>query len=137
MEDSQTPPTDLAGQVGIVVRKILGGSVDDLRKEYRCAQRELASEREDHESDSDSDDELADRIRCLAEEDTTWFRGCGLKFTLDTSIFITQMMLSLVVIAFCMLKLWSTNDCSVMATYAPLLSAVVMYLLSSVKKIHR
>jgi len=125
------PPTNLSGQFGIAIERIVGGSVTDLRGEYDRNQRDLAAERYDHESDSDSDDEVSDRIRYLAEEDTTWFRGCGFKFTLDSSILATQIIVGSIIIIFCILKLWSTNDCSVMSTYAPLLSAIVMYFLSN------
>lgn len=126
------PPTNLTGQVGVVVEKIVGRSVMDLRDIYHRNQRVRAAERDDHESDSDSEDEISDRIRYLAEEDTTWFKGCWFKFTLDSSIRATQITVGSVVIIFCILKLWSTDDCSIMSTYAPLLSAIVMYFLSRI-----
>lgn len=121
---------DLTDQVTIAVEKIFDGSIANLRNNFRKKEQISASERNDHESDSDSDSEFSDRIRHLAEEDTTWFKGCGFKFTLDTSIFITQIMVGSIIAIFCMLKLWTTDDCSVMSTYAPLLSAIVMYFLS-------
>lgn len=129
-EKGEDFPTTLEGQVDVAVEQILGGSVMDLRSGFRQKERESASNRKDHDSDSDSDSEISDRIRHLSEENTTWFRGCGLKFTLDTSIFITQVLFGTVITVFCIIKLITTDDCSVMSTYAPLLSAVGMYFIT-------
>lgn len=117
------------------IREIKGGSVSDLRDTYFKRQHKLASEREDYDSDSEPEVGVNEQIQYLADEDTTWFTGCGLNLTLEMSIRTTQVIMAFVVTAFCIVKLWKSDDCSTVSTYAPLLSAIVMHILSNIKRL--
>ena len=81
----------------------LGGTIMDLRHIHRVRQNN--SHRQDYHSDSDSESEVEDKIRQLAEEDDVWFKGCGCRLTLDSSILCTSISMIMVIMAFCIYKL--------------------------------
>ena len=112
------------------VKEVLGSSIMDLRNVHALRQRRHAEEKDDFESDSDSEASLEDSLRQLSQQDTTWFDGCGLHLTLDTSIFFSQILVTFLMLIFCIIKLISSDDCSVQGTYAPILTAILGYYFS-------
>ncbi len=118
------------------IHTLMGGSIMDLRQMHSLRQRQRTSALE-YNSDSDSETELEEKIRALAEEDDVWFKGCGLRLTIDTSIFFTQNSVILVVMIFCIIKLFLSDACDIMTTYVPILSAILSYFLVMFPRIFR
>lgn len=113
------------------VKNVLGSSIMDLRNIHTYHQKKRANKKTTYDSDSDSESELEDSIRRLADMDTTWFHGCGFKITLDTSIFFSQFTIALIGLIFCIIKLWSSDSCDITQTYAPIFTAILGYFFAS------
>ena len=125
-------------RVGSSVHKALGHSIMDLRNIHTISQRRRANTRKTYDSDSDSESDLEETIRKLAERDTTWFHGCGFKITLDTSIFFSQFTIAIIGLIFCIIKLASSDSCDVTQIYAPIFTAILGYFFASpLKEFHK
>lgn len=112
--------------VQVNVQKLRGGSIMDLRQIYDQAQLIQATERPDHESDSDSEADLDNAVKQLAEDDNdNWIQGCGCQLNLNSLITITQILIGGTIIVFCVYKLVVDTSSDSQSTYVGLLSLVV------------
>jgi len=106
---------------------IIGRSIKTLRNRYIKNQIDRRTQRSDYDSDSDSDDNFSDIIKHIAKENTVWCTGCGCKLTIDTTIYFVQIMMGLIIMLYCMIRLWGNKDCEIQSTYVPLLTAIIGY----------
>jgi len=106
-----------------------GFSVDEFHLRVKNVQQLYKKNKISDDSDTDSDDETEHILRNFAKDDIIWFDGLGFHLSIDTSILFSQISFALIVVIFCIYKLSTDPSCDTTATYAPLLSAIVGYII--------
>nr|QBK84603.1 MAG: hypothetical protein LCDPAC01_00840 [Pithovirus LCDPAC01] len=115
----------LQGNVDAVVNVMMGNKMTDLRSLEKMRKGNvMGGSRLEEDSDPRFD---GDTLRMAYENDTTWFQGHGFRFDLVNSSYFFTIVISILTIGFCIYKLANTDDCSVMSTYAPILTCIMAW----------
>lgn len=107
---------------------------DDLLEGFQKKNNTIRLKRKDTIEDSEYEDDVESILQNFTLDDTEWTRIFNIKLNIPLSIFITQSIIGIVTILFCMYMLIFDPSCESISVYAPLLTSVIGYFLSNIQK---
>lgn len=112
-----------------IVESELIESLPQATQEATLDLRNFHFESNEDEGSEVDEEEVKAALAALTTEDTTWFHSFGIRLDLETTMFFFNRTIALLVIVFCIYTLSGSQDCEIMSTYVPIMTAITMAIL--------